>query len=258
MIPGIRVAPTHTAQGVPLSPTVHDEGGTILVTGGCGKRPLGEGGGRDRRLSLAQASVGMEGPVAFGDGLHLFPQLGLEGLLPGTLFPDARHGVFGKGDLVATCCCSNLRQCRRHDATAGPHGPYPDAAQDLDGELHLDVAHEVGRFDGGMGRDGILCGTPPKPAGSLRPPPGECAGDGLAQVMKPLLDAPARVEVGPAGPGVVDVDAQLGRTAFAIAGRPLVCQHDRYGFGLPREVEQGRGRDVGQQRPGNPETPRYK
>ena len=55
-------------------------------------------------------------------------------------------------------------------------------------------------------------------------------------------------------PAKTDVDSQLGRAAFAVAGRPVVCQNDRHGFGLPLDVEPGRVRDVGQHCPGNPEA----
>ena len=69
-----------------------------------------------------------------------------------------------------------------------------------------------------------------------------------------LPDDLKSVEVGPVGPGSLDVLLQRGRAAFALEGHPTVCQSDRYRFGLPLEVEPGRDRYVGQQCSGNPEA----
>ena len=105
----------------------------------------------------------MEGPVAFGDGLHLFQQLGLEGLFPGALVPDAPDGPFGMGNLLVATCFSNLPNHLCHDVAAGGSAPrlYANPVQDRNGELNIDVAHEPGRCDGAVGRDRLPVGRPP-------------------------------------------------------------------------------------------------
>ena len=93
-----------------------------------------------------------------------------------------------------------------HSASAAmrqPEGttyrPHSNPAKELDGELHMDVVHEVVRIDGAMGRDRLHGGTPPETAGSLLPPPDEWGRNGLGPIIKLLVDALERDVVGPAG-----------------------------------------------------------
>ena len=109
-----------------------------------------------------------------------------------------------------------------------------------------------------MGRDRLHIRTPPEPAGSLRQPPGERAGDGLAPVMKLLPDAHERVEVDPVGHRLLDVLLQRGWAAFAAERHPLVCQEFRNRCGLPLGVQLARVRNVDQQSPGNPDALRMR
>ena len=61
----------------------------------------------------------MEWPVAFGDGLRVFPHHGHEGRSPSALLPDALHGTFGKPQsLWDEATVGKLTQGLRDDTTA--------------------------------------------------------------------------------------------------------------------------------------------
>ena len=54
---------------------------------------------------------------------------------------------------------------------------HSDSAKDLDGELNLDVTHEVGRIDRAMGLERLQLGTLPAPDGIVQPPEEERDGE---------------------------------------------------------------------------------
>ena len=70
-----------------MSPTVHDHGGGVLVTGSCGKRPLPrEGDRRDISLSEAQVFGGKNGPVRSAMAFEYFRIAGTKDVLHGHSF----------------------------------------------------------------------------------------------------------------------------------------------------------------------------
>ena len=87
--------------------------GALPEKGDRGRRSLRGGSGRS----------GMEWPVAFGDGLRMFPHHVLESpFLPDAPFPDASHGIFGKTQsLWDEATVGKLKQGLRWENLPYPH-----------------------------------------------------------------------------------------------------------------------------------------
>ena len=135
-------------------------------------------------------------------------------------------------------------------------------AQDLDGELNLDVSQELGRLDGAMGLATHPPGTPPVTARNLLPPPEERRGDDLAPDTKLLVHALKSVEVGPAGFRALNVLSPI-HPGPGAAGRPLRALLPRVGpshhAGVDRPDGRGRVRHGRGQAPGQHEgSPRQR